>query len=309
MRILLAIDGSKFSEAATRTVIAQGRPGDTEVRVMQVIDVLSNQLPEMMAYYPGVEHARDAQRKPAEALVAKTAHLLRAKGLQVTAAVELGSPKSKIIDIAAEWHADLIVLGSHGRTGLDRFLLGSLPDSVLRHAHCSVELVRLPRPAKGSKRISAAAKGKVRRILLAVDDSKFSEAAARLLIEQIRSPETEVRVLHVVEPLPRLLARGTRGYNPALDKLKEARARQAEDLVAKFAEMLLSNNLKVTTAVGKGDPKSKILDAAEQWKAELIVLGSIGQTGLERFLMGSVSDTVACHARCSVEVVRIRPSH
>ena len=72
----------------------------------------------------------------------------------MTTAVELGSPKSKIIDTAAEWHADLIVLGSHGRTGLDRFLLGSLPDSVLRHAHCSVELVRLPRPAEGSKRIS-----------------------------------------------------------------------------------------------------------------------------------------------------------
>lgn len=309
MRILLAVDGSKLSEAATRTVITQARPQDTEVYVLHVIDVLSTQLPEMMASYPGVEHDRDAQRKPAEALVAKTAELLRAKGLRVTTAVELGSPKSKIIDTAAEWHADLIVLGSHGRTGLDRFLLGSLPNSVLRHAHCSVELVRLPRSAKGSKRISGAAKGKVRRILLAIDDSKFSEVAARLLIEQIRSLGTEVRVLHVVEPLPRLLARGTRGYNPALDKLKEARARQAEDLVAKFAEMLLSHNLKVTTAVGKGDPKSKILDAAEQWKAELIVLGSIGQTGLERFLMGSVSDTVACHARCSVEVVRIRPSH
>ncbi|MGB7493817.1 MAG: universal stress protein, partial [Candidatus Acidiferrum sp.] len=210
MRILLAVDGSKLSEAATRTVITQARPQDTEVYVLHVIDVLSTQLPEIIAAYPGVEHDRDAQRKPAEALVAKTAELLRAKGLRVTTAVELGSPKSKIIDTAAEWHADLIVLGSHGRTGLDRFLLGSLPDSVLRHAHCSVELVRLPRSAKGSKRISAAAKGKVRRILLAIDDSKFSEAAARLLIEQIRSPETEVRVLHVVEPLPRLLARGTR---------------------------------------------------------------------------------------------------
>jgi len=308
MRILLAVDGSKLSEAATRTVITQARPQDTEVHVLHVIDVLSTQLPEMMAAYPGVEHDRDAQRKPAEALVAKTAEMLRAKGLRVTTAVELGCPKSKIIDTAAESHVDLIVLGSHGRTGLDRFLMGSLPDSVLRHADCSVELVRLPRSAKGSKRISGAAKGKVRRILLAIDDSKFSKAALQLLIEQVPN-ETEVRVLHVVEPLPRLLARGTGGYNPALDKLQEARTRQAQDLVAKFAEMLSSNNLKVTTSVGKGDPKSKILDAAEQWKADLIVLGSIGQTGLERFLMGSVSDTVACHARCSVEVVRIRPSH
>ena len=148
MRILLAVDGSKLSEAATRTVITQARPQDTEVHILHVIDVLSNQLPEMMASYPGVEHDRDAQRKPAEALVGKTAQLVRNKCFRVTTAVELGSPKSKIIDTAAEWHADLIVLGSHGRTGLDRFLLGSLPDSVLRHAHCSVELVRIPRPLR-----------------------------------------------------------------------------------------------------------------------------------------------------------------
>ncbi|MGB8493231.1 MAG: universal stress protein [Candidatus Acidiferrum sp.] len=308
MRILLAVDGSKFSEAATQTVIVQARPECTEVRVLHVIDILTNQLPEMMAYYPGIEHARDARRKLAETLVAKTAELLRAKNLNVTTVVELGSPKSKIIDTAAEWHADLIVLGSHGRTGLDRFLLGSLPDSVLRHAYCSVELVRIPRPAKGSKTIDGATKGKLRRILLAIDDSKFSEAASRLLIEQVRPDETEVRVLHVVEALPFLVARGTGGYDAALDEVKDARTKQAEDLVAKIAETLRAKGLKVSTAVAKGDPKSKILDTAEHWKADLIVLGSLGGTGLERFLMGSVSDAVVRHARCSVEIARSGPA-
>jgi nucleotide-binding universal stress UspA family protein len=308
MKILLAIDGSKFSEAATQAVIAQAKPQDTEVRVLHVIDALTNQLPEMTCYYPGIEHARDAQRKPAEALVAKTAKLLRSKGLQVTTTVELGSPKSKILDTAADWHADLIVLGSHGRTGLDRFLMGSLPDSVLRHAHCSVELVRIPRPAKGSKVTGGAAKGKARRILLATDDSRFSEAALRLLIEQIPPLETEVRVLQVVEPLPLLVVRDMGGYDPELDKLWEARIQQAEDKVAKIAETLRAKGVKVTTSVAQGDPKSKILDAAQQWNAELIVLGALGRTGLERFLMGSVSDAVARHARCSVEIVRVLPA-
>ena len=307
MRILLAVDGSKFSDAATQTVIVQARPEGTEVRVLNVIDILTNQLPEMMAYYPGIEHARDARRKLGDTLVTKTAGLLRSKGLSVTTAVELGSPKSKIIDTAAEWHADLIVLGSHGRTGLDRFLLGSLPDSILRHAHCSVELVRIPRPAKGSKSMDGAKKGSLRRILLAVDDSKFAEAASRLLLEQVRPDETEVRVLHVVEPLPFLVARGRGGYDAALDEVKEARAKQAEDLVAKIAEMLRAKGLKVSTAIAKGDPKSKIIDAAEQWNAGLIVLGSLGGTGLERFLMGSVSDAVVRHAHCSVEVARSCP--
>jgi nucleotide-binding universal stress UspA family protein len=145
MRILLAVDGSNFSEAATQAVVAQAKPQETEVHVLYVIDILTSQLPEMMTYYPGIEHARDAQRGPAEAIVAKTAELLRSKGLRVTTAVELGDPKSKIIDAAEKWHADLIALGSHGKTGLDRFMTGSVADAVARHAHCSVEVVRIPK--------------------------------------------------------------------------------------------------------------------------------------------------------------------
>jgi len=142
MKILLAVDDSEFSEAAMDAVIARGRPQETEVRVLNVIDVLTPLAPDMMAYYPGIEHDRDAQRAPAEALVARTADLLRSKGFRVTTAVELGNPKSKILDVASSWHADLIVLGSRGRTGLDRFLIGSVAETVARHATCSVEIVR-----------------------------------------------------------------------------------------------------------------------------------------------------------------------
>ena len=145
MRILLAIDDSKFSEAATQAVLATAKPRETEVHVIHVIEILTNQLPEMTAYYPGIEHERDSQRKPAGALVAKTAELLRSKGLSVTASVELGRVKSKILDAAEAFRADLIVLGSHRRTGLERFLMGSLSEAVACHAPCSVEIVRIPK--------------------------------------------------------------------------------------------------------------------------------------------------------------------
>lgn len=307
MKVLLSVDDSKFSDAATQMVIAQARPQDTQVHVLYVIERFSPELPEAQMYYPGVEHGWDVQRKLAETAVAKCAERLRFKGLQVTTAVELGTPKSKIIDAAEEWHADLIVIGSHGRTGLDRFLMGSLAEAVLRHAHCSVELVRIPSTAKGSKRTGVSAGAKVRRILLAIDDSRFSEAALRLVIEQVRPKEMEVRVLQVVEPPPLLVLREMGGYDPAMERIWEGRTKQAEDLVAKTADTLRSKVVKVTTAVVQGDPRSKILDAAEKWKAELIVLGSLGRTGLERFLMGSVSESVAHHAHCSVEVARISP--
>ena len=63
-------------------------------------------------------------------------------GLSVTPALQEGDPRSQIIDVAREWRADLIVLGPHGRTGLQRFLLGSVSEAVVRHAHCSVEIAR-----------------------------------------------------------------------------------------------------------------------------------------------------------------------
>jgi nucleotide-binding universal stress UspA family protein len=80
----------------------------------------------------------------AKALAAKAAGALRSAGVNVTTAVVQGDPKSIILDNAKTWGADLIVLGSHGRKGLERFLVGSVSEAVLRHAHCSVEIVRLP---------------------------------------------------------------------------------------------------------------------------------------------------------------------
>lgn len=144
MKVLLAVDDSKYAEAAIQMVMAQARPEDTEVYVLHVIHILP-QIAEMRASHRGSEHGRDAERGPAEALVARTAELLRPQCLQVTTAVALGDPKSKILDAAEKWHADLIVVGSHGRAGLLRFLMGSVSDAVARHAHCSVEIVRVPK--------------------------------------------------------------------------------------------------------------------------------------------------------------------
>lgn len=147
------------------------------------------------------------------------------------------------------------------------------------------------------------------RILLAIDDSKYSEAAIETVIEQARPQETQVRVLHVLESPPLLIAREMGGYEPTLETALESQRHQAEAVVAKAAELLRARGLRVAAAVEDGDPKSKILDVAEEWQADLIVLGSHGQKGLSRFLMGSISDAVARHARCSVEVVRIRSAH
>lgn len=145
------------------------------------------------------------------------------------------------------------------------------------------------------------------KIVLAVDGSRFSDAAVRTVIEQARAHDTEIKVLHVVEAPPLLLAREMGGYDRNLDEVWEAETKEAEALVTEVANKLRSNGLTVTTAVEQGNAKSTIIDVASQWDADLIVVGSHGRRGLEHFLLGSVSEAVARHAPCSVEVVRIPP--
>jgi nucleotide-binding universal stress UspA family protein len=145
MKVLLAIDGSKYSEAAIQTVIAQAHAKDTEVHVIHVVEPPTLLIArEMGGYDPALEQIWDAETKHAHTLVEKTAETLRALGMKVTTAVEQGDPKSAIIDASKKWHADLIVLGSHGRNAFDRFLMGSVSEAIVRHAHCSVEVVRIP---------------------------------------------------------------------------------------------------------------------------------------------------------------------
>jgi len=138
MKILLATDGSKFSQAATQALISQCRPQGTEIRVLNVVD-LPLMIPTLYA-----SEFREESLKDGEEFVRKAEQPLTKAGYKVETAVEEGDPKSTIVEDAVRWHADLIVLGSHGRKGVDRFLMGSVSDAVARHAPCSVEVVRIP---------------------------------------------------------------------------------------------------------------------------------------------------------------------
>lgn len=144
MRIVLAVDGSQFSDAAVQAVIAQAQPKDTEIRVLHVVELPTLLVTrEMGGYDSALDKAWEAEKKQAQGLVEKTVELLRAKGLKATGTVEDGDAKSKILEAAKDWRADLIVLGSHGRKGLEHFLMGSVSEAVARHADRSVEIVRI----------------------------------------------------------------------------------------------------------------------------------------------------------------------
>jgi universal stress protein A len=147
VKILLAIDDSVYSEAAIRAVIAQFRSHETEVRVLNVVEWPAD-LPASMAFTPGAMSAgpildlHEEARRQGELLVARAAQQLRAASFTVSQEVREGDARHVILECAAKWRPDVIVLGSHGRTGLDWFLLGSVSENVVRHAPCSVAIIR-----------------------------------------------------------------------------------------------------------------------------------------------------------------------
>lgn len=142
MKILLAVDDSPSSREAVDTVAAQFPSKETEILVLHVVEpVAMTPPPEMAAgYYPELKDALEKAKKWVEGVAGK----LREAGFRVSTAVEAGDARSVIVDSAAAWPADLIVVGAHGHKKLQRFLLGSVSEAVARHAPCSVEIVRAP---------------------------------------------------------------------------------------------------------------------------------------------------------------------
>jgi nucleotide-binding universal stress UspA family protein len=152
MKILLAIDGSSYSTDAAEAVAAHSWPPDTVVRVLTAVEAIIPTGPDIWFSIGGgetIELVRQEMTRQAKQLVSRIAETMGAGGPVVETAVIFGDPRSVIVDQAEEWSADLIVIGSRGLTGLKRLLLGSVAQSVISHAPCSVAVVRKKQQPEG----------------------------------------------------------------------------------------------------------------------------------------------------------------
>ncbi|HVJ09209.1 MAG TPA: universal stress protein [Acidisarcina sp.] len=139
------------------------------------------------------------------------------------------------------------------------------------------------------------------KILVAIDDSKSSEQIVPTMVSQFRVENAEVRVLHVLQPIaPLAPPEMAEGYAPELEDLKAPARKRVEQVAGE----LRSAGFKAESAVVVGDVRDTILASATDWHADLIVVGSHGQRGIQTFLLGSVAEFVARHAKCSVEIIR-----
>jgi nucleotide-binding universal stress UspA family protein len=290
MKVLLAVDSSEPSQTAIEAVAARPWPPGSSFEVLTVVEA---------SHQWTTSEVAQAAIQTASQLVERSAQTLRERGMDATAVLLSGDPKRAILDRATKSGADFVVVGSHGAT-VNRILTGNVAGAIVRHAPCSVAVMR-PRREAGSGR----------KVLLATDGSPFSESAARSIAERPWPAGAEFRVLSVVElvlPTFQALLEPPFIHSEQVEALRAEAMKHAQEAVATGTRILSATQPDTAESISVlvGGPRRVILKEAEAWGADLIVLGSHGRRGVDRFLVGSVSEGVATHAHCSVEVIRAR---
>lgn len=287
MKLLIALDGSTGSEAVVREVASRPWPKGSEGCVMTAIDpFFFTKAPLLLA----------EAKKEAQAALKESMESLKDTGLALIPDIVMENPRHGIPQRANDWKADLIVMGSHGRGAFGRLLMGSTAQAVLRRAACPVEIVRERAMQPGKEGM---------RVLVPTDGSECAKAALRHVAELPWPVGTEIRVMSTPE-LP--LIAGAYPYYPPelLDEVATANETHAKKAVKEGVEIVKKTGMRISEEIT--DPQETavrpILGMADLWGADLIVLGSHGRRGFDRYMMGSVSEAVALHAHCSVEVVR-----
>jgi nucleotide-binding universal stress UspA family protein len=204
-----------------------------------------------------------------------------------------GTPRRILLERAASWRPELSVVGSHGRRGIRRLVLGSVSHYLVNHAPCSVRIGRASRGA-----------GRAPRLLIGTDGSAYAKGAVACVAGRPWPAGSEVRVVSVVDSRAWLMAAEAAGtsYSPVVEEQMRIFALQA---VEEAKERLSAAHLTAGGEVRFGMPGDVLIGEAEQWEADCIFVGAKGLNALERFLLGSISTAVALRSPCSVEVVRL----
>jgi nucleotide-binding universal stress UspA family protein len=290
-RILLATDFSGVSaEAARRALesaardhavlgvchVASGQAPSTA----QIKTWLANHLPDSVELDPLVRGAAESHAAPPSI-----------GAVRVEAFVDEGPPYAAIVERAQAFAADLVVVGSHGRTGLARLLLGSVAESVVRQATCPVLVVR-PGPAAGP-------------IVAATDLSAASKPGLRAAAIEAARAGSELHAIHVFELVgPGVTyAVDTSGTSASLGDT-DALHRANEELLAAAAEATRGLPVEARCEVHAGEPATVIARRAEELSARLVAVSTHGRTGLERVLLGSVAERIVRLSPTSVLAVR-----
>ncbi len=278
-KILVSLDGSELAEAALPYGRELAECLGSEIHMLGVCDL--PRLPERLL----------------KAYVDDSASKFKRAGLRAKAAVICGTPADIILEYAEKNGIDLIIMSTHGRSGLTRWVLGSVADKVLHSVTVPLFLIN-------AKKAEAVVERKTfRKVLLPLDGSDTGEAAVPFAEELARKTNARLLLLSVMMPAYRITA--AQDYPGVdLEPIMKAQRESAENYLHDVEAKLKQKGITTSSDTMVGSAAETILDYSKEKQVDLIAMSTHGRSGFGRWILGSVTDKVVRASEIPVMVMR-----
>jgi len=289
-RVLFATDFSACADRAMGYALALAGAWKAELCVMTVLELYPGMDPEYTVNKMYLDHLRDDANRQLAVLEGK----VKAAGQTMTSRIETGIPSQCVQTVAEEIGADLLVVGTHGRTGLDHVLVGSTAERVVRIAPCPVLAVKADKGAA-----PAAQSPTIKRIVVPIDLSTCSLDALEYAVQFAKPLGASITILHALEPV-------AYGLDFSLSHAKEWREQRAylEKRLTVLTACVAAHGIQTDFALKPGLPADSIASYVTGQGYDLMVMGTHGRRGLSHVLVGSIAGAMLRYAPCPVLTVR-----
>ena len=295
-RILVPLDGSSTAEQVLPYVRLLGRKAGTKVDLLRIIEPLPDEIaaPERGVYLDEmIENVLGQQREKLNQVAAD----LNSEGITASVTAEEGKPAERIVEEAEKERDTLIAMATHGRSGVGRWVMGSVTDRVLHSTRDPMLVVR----ATEEGELPAE---KVETVIVPLDGSDLAEKALPYAQDIAKATGASVLLVRVIAPSA--FYYGYAEYvTPAYDDAFEQVEASAMEYVDGVAKRLVDEGVSDVKGVTlNGPPAAVLVDTAKEYANSLVVMTTHGRSGVSRWVMGSVADHVVRHSGDPVLVIR-----
>ncbi|PID86167.1 MAG: hypothetical protein CSB13_04380 [Chloroflexi bacterium] len=290
-RILVPLDGSSLAERAIPPAIALAQAfaaaEPCELHILRVVPPIMVALDPTL--YTETIHLGEEESK---SYLETVAIEYEDSGVPIITAAETGSVAETIVNYAQENKTDLIVISSHGRSGVSRWVYGSVTDKVLRQSCCATLIIR--------EQIEQIA-GKFKKIVVCLDGSQLAEQVLETALSLAQCSQAEIILLRIVEPASLLFDMET--ADQVQESVNALERGEAEAYLNNLMQTLPQTPGILTAHTLMGPPADTIIDFAKEEQVDLIAMSSHGRSGISRWVYGSVTEKVMRGAACATLIM------